>query len=177
MQTAKWLYSNGLVMVLPHGFDGAASEHSSCRMERFLQLTDSNETSPDGDNVNLQVIYPTTPAQYFHALRRQIIRNFRKPLVVVGPKILLRLSDATSKYTDFLHGTTFQPVIGDPIVLDKSRVSRVILCSGKHYYNLNSYRIENKIDDVAIVRFESLCPFPVNEINEELEQYKNAKGI
>lgn len=174
--SAKWLYSNGLVMILPHGFDGAASEHSSCRMERFLQLTDSNETSPDGDNVNLQVIYPTTPAQYFHALRRQIIRNFRKPLVIVGPKILLRLSDATSKYTDFLHGTSFQPVIGDPIVLDKTRVNKVILCSGKHYYNLNSYRIDNKIDDVAIVRVESLCPFPVNEINEELGSYKNAKG-
>lgn len=173
---AKWMMANGLVMLLPHGYDGAASEHSSCRMERFLQQTDSRETSPDGDDVNLQVINPTTPAQYFHALRRQIVRDVRKPLVVVGPKVLLRLSDATSPYTEFLPGTHFQPVIGDAVV-EPINVKKVILCSGKHYYNLNAHRVQNRLTDVAIVRVESLCPFPVQEINSELAKYKNAQGI
>lgn len=164
-------------MILPHGYDGAASEHSSSRLERFLQMTDSKETSPDGDDINFQIIYPTTPAQYFHALRRQIIRNFRKPLLIVGPKILLRLSAATSTYEEFLHGTSFRPIIGDSNTTDANEVKKVILCSGKHYYNLNAYRNENKRNDVAIVRVESLCPFPVKEINEELAKYKNAKGL
>lgn len=175
---AKWLHANGLVILLPHGFDGAASEHSSCRFERFLQLTDSKECEPEGDDVNLQIVYPTTPAQYFHLLRRQLVRNFRKPLIVIGPKTLLRLSDATSVYADFIDGTTFRPVIGDDIVSERERdkVKRVILCSGKHYYNLNAYRNENRLREAAIVRVESLCPFPVQEINNELNQYKNAKG-
>lgn len=173
---AKWMHANGLVMLLPHGFDGAASEHSSCRVERFLQLTDSKECTPEGDDVNLQIVYPTTPAQYFHLLRRQLVRNFRKPLIVVGPKTLLRLSDATSVHTDFVNGTTFKPVIGDLIAMNKDKVKRVILCSGKHYYNLNAYRNENKLHDVAIVRVESLCPFPVQEINDELSNFKNAQG-
>lgn len=170
------MYANGLVILLPHGFDGAASEHSSCRMERFLQLTDSKECSPEGDDVNFQIINPTTPAQYFHALRRQIVRDFRKPLVVVGPKTLLRLSDATSLFTDFGHGQIFKPVIEDVIAMETTKVKRVILCSGKHYYNLNAHRNENKIDEVAIIRVESLSPFPVNEINEQLKKYTNAKG-
>lgn len=169
------MISNGLVVILPHGFDGAGSEHSSGRIERFLQLTDSKETSPDGDDINLQVINPTTPAQYFHLLRRQMLRNFRKPLIVVGPKILLRLSDATSKYTEFQAGTSFKPVIEDFIAMDTSKVKKIILCSGQHYYKLNAYRNEHKLSEVAIIRVESLCPFPVQEINEELERYKNAK--
>lgn len=170
------MYANGLVMVLPHGYDGAAADHSSCRYERFLQLTDSKECSPQGDDVNLQIVIPTTPAQYFHLLRRQMIRNFRKPLIVVGPKTLLRLSDATSVYTDFVQGTTFMSVIGDVTDMNKNQVKRVVLCSGKHYYNLNAYRNEKKIRDVAIIRVESLCPFPVKELNDELDKYKNAKG-
>lgn len=176
---AKWMHANGLVFLLPHGYDGTASEHSSCRIERFLQLTDSKECTPEGDDINLQIVYPTTPAQYFHLLRRQLVRNFRKPLIVVGPKTLLRLSDATSVYTDFVDGTTFQPVIGDSSLAgtsERDKVKRVILCSGKHYYNLNAYRNEKKLRDVAIVRVESLCPFPVQEINTELNQFKNAKG-
>lgn len=171
------MYANGLVILLPHGYDGAASEHSSCRIERFLQQTDSKETQPDGDDINLQVINPSTPSQYFHALRRQIVRNFRKPLVVVAPKILLRLSEAVSQHSDFAVGTSFQPVLGDPIVRDVTKVKRVILCSGKHYYDLNAKRLEQGLEDVAIVRLESLCPFPVNEINGELAKYSNAKGI
>lgn len=174
--SAKWMYSNGLVMLLPHGYDGAGSEHSSSRMERFLQLTDSKETSPDGDDINLQIINPTTPAQYFHAIRRQIIRNFRKPLVVIAPKILLRLSSAVSPHFDFIRGSSFRNVIDDPIVLDKSKVQKVILCNGKHFYDLSSYRNDRKINDVAIIRVESLCPFPVKEINENLSKYNNAKG-
>lgn len=140
------------------------------------KLLDSKEYSPDSDDVNLQVIYPSTPAQYFHALRRQIVRDFRKPLVIVGPKTLLRLSDVTSSYHDFMHGKVFQPVIEDTIAMETSKVKRVILCSGKHYYNLNAYRNENKIAQVAIIRVESLCPFPVKEINEQLDKYENAKG-
>lgn len=169
------MYSNHLVLLLPHGYDGTASEHSSCRMERFLQLTDSSECSPDGDNINLQIIYPTTPAQYFHALRRQLCRNFRKPLIVVGPKTMIRLSDATSTHNEFIDGTVFQPIISDRLA-QVARVKRVILCSGKHYYNLNAYRLEQQIDNVAIVRIESLCPFPVKEINDELDKYTNATG-
>lgn len=104
--------SNGLVMLLPHGYDGVASEHSSCRIERYLQLSDSRETAPDGDGVNLHVVNPTTPAQYYHVLRRQLARNFRKPLVVVAPKTLLRLSAATSTHQDFEPGTMFHNVLG-----------------------------------------------------------------
>lgn len=176
LSLAKWMTANALVMVLPHGYDGAASEHSSCRMERFLQQTDSKETTPDDDNVNVQIINPTTPAQYFHALRRQLVRDFRKPLVVVGPKTLLRLSDATSTYTEFLPGTHFQTVIGDSHPINTANVNKIILCSGKHYYNLNAHRIQNRLTDVAIIRVESLCPFPVQEINSELAKYRNAKG-
>ncbi|KAG4071158.1 hypothetical protein HA402_001148 [Bradysia odoriphaga] len=173
----KWMYSSGLVILLPHGYDGAASEHSSCRIERFLQQTDSKETLPDGDDVNMQVINPTTPAQMFHALRRQIIRNFRKPLIVVSPKILLRLSNATSSFADFEPGKSFLPVIGDNVVSNPANVKRIILCSGKHYYALNDERLAKKYDDVAIIRVESLCPFPVGEINKELEKYKNANIV
>ncbi|XP_063705809.1 probable 2-oxoglutarate dehydrogenase E1 component DHKTD1 homolog, mitochondrial [Culicoides brevitarsis] len=169
----KWMISNGLVMLLPHGLDGAASEHSSCRMERFLQMTDSKETSPDGDSVNMQVVSPTTPAQYFHLLRRQMIRDFRKPLVVVAPKTLLRLSEATSNYLEFLPGTQFKNVLGDQLAKEKN-VKKVIFCTGKHYYNLNEERLKRKDESVAIVRVESLCPFPSHEIQEEIKKYKNA---
>lgn len=165
--------SSGLVMLLPHGYDGAASEHSSARMERFLQMTDSKETKPDGDDVNMHLIFPTTPAQYFHALRRQIIRNFRKPLVVIGPKTMLRMSEATSPYEDFQPGTHFKNVLPDTVANPKD-VKKIILCSGKHYYNLINERVANKIQNAAIIRVESLCPFPVHDIQLELAKYKNA---
>ncbi|KAI8130304.1 putative 2-oxoglutarate dehydrogenase E1 component DHKTD1 [Lucilia cuprina] len=169
----KWMDSNGLVLLLPHGYDGAASEHSSCRIERFLQLCDSKECAADSDNVNVQVVNPTTPAQYFHVLRRQQIRNFRKPLVIVAPKVLLRLSAATSSYTDFTEGTHFHNVLGDKTVHQDS-VKRVILCSGKHYYNLADERQAQNIQDTAIIRVESLCPFPAYELQQEIAKYKNA---
>lgn len=173
----KWLEFNGLVLLLPHGYDGAGSEHSSCRMERFLQLSDSKEQSPDGDNVNLHIINPTTPAQYFHALRRQLIRNFRKPLIVVAPKTLIRLSDATSTHVDFQPGTSFKHIIRDNLIDNSKRVDKIILCSGKHYYNLNAERIKKDITTTAIIRLETLCPFPIHELQEEISKYPNVNKI
>lgn len=171
---SKWVRSNGLVMLLPHGYDGAASEHSSCRMERFLQLTDSKEAAPDSENVCLHVANPTTPAQYFHLLRRQVARNYRKPLVVVAPKVLLRLGDAVSQMSEFAPGTHFKNVIGDTLA-DPLKVKRVILVCGKHYYELHKERVRAKIDDVAIVRVEALAPFPLYELQTELARFKNAR--
>lgn len=165
--------SNGLVLLLPHGYDGAASEHSSCRIERFLQLCDSKECAADGDNVNVQIVNPTTPAQYYHVLRRQLVRNFRKPLIIVAPKVLLRLSAATSSHTDFAPGTHFLNVLSDSTV-HPDTVKRVILCSGKHYYNLADERQTQNAQDTAILRLESLCPFPAYELQQEMAKYKNA---
>jgi probable 2-oxoglutarate dehydrogenase E1 component DHKTD1 len=136
-------------------------------------MTDSRENSPDGDDVNFNVVNPTTPAQYFHALRRQIIRNFRKPLVVVGPKTLLRMSEATSSFQEFQPGMHFVNVLPDTTANPKN-VKRVILCSGKHYYALNNERISKNIENAAIIRVESLCPFPVHDLNVELAKYKHA---
>lgn len=169
----KWLLQSDLVMLLPHGMDGAGPEHSSCKIERFLQATDSSEHKVDGDNVNLQVVNATTPAQYFHLLRRQVVRNFRKPLVVVAPKTILRLPAATSTLEDMLPGKTFLPVIGDKKVKG-DKVKNVIFCSGKHFYTLDKERDSRKIEDVALVRIESLCPFPAGEIQQEVTKYPNA---
>ncbi|PSN50780.1 putative 2-oxoglutarate dehydrogenase E1 component DHKTD1 [Blattella germanica] len=108
---AKWMMCSGLVMMLPHGYDGAGPEHSSCRLERFLQLSDSNESKPDGDDVNVHIANPTTPAQYFHLLRKQVLQNYRKPLIIVTPKTLLRLAEATSSLQEMGPQTTFAPVI------------------------------------------------------------------
>lgn len=171
---AKWMLSSGLTILLPHGYDGTGPEHSSCRLERFLQLTDSNENKPDGDDVNMYVTNPTTPAQYFHLLRRQMIRNFRKPLIVVAPKILLRHIAATSSITDMQPQTTFKSVIGDEKV-EESKVTKVILVSGKHYYALDNFRESTDQKNVAIIRVENLCPFPIQELLQEIDKYKYAK--
>lgn len=101
-----------MTVLLPHGYDGAGPEHSSSRIERFLQMTNSKEDMVDGDNVNMEVCQPSTPAQYFHLLRRQMLRNFRKPLIIISPKTLLRLSACTSNYIEMAPGTYFKPVIG-----------------------------------------------------------------
>ncbi|XP_050448038.1 2-oxoadipate dehydrogenase complex component E1 isoform X2 [Cataglyphis hispanica] len=172
---AKWMLSSGLTMLLPHGYDGAGPEHSSCRLERFLQLTDSKDDEIDSDDINIQIANPTEPAQYFHLLRRQMIRNYRKPLVVVAPKILLRHPAAVSSFSDFMPRTSFKTIIGDNNVEENCNVNKIILVSGKHYYALNNYRetIGNK--NVAIIRIESLCPFPVHELLEEIEKYKHAR--
>ncbi|KAG7456285.1 hypothetical protein MATL_G00250170 [Megalops atlanticus] len=172
---AKWLLQSGLVILLPHGYDGAGPEHSSCRIERFLQMCDSKEEGVDGDSVNMSVVNPTTPAQYFHLLRRQMIRNFRKPLIVAGPKTLLRFSGAVSSLADMAPGTSFRPVLGDPSVTPAS-VQRVVLCSGKHYYALLKQREASGAEQsTALIRLEELCPFPLEALQQELSQYTNAK--
>ncbi|XP_059087198.1 2-oxoadipate dehydrogenase complex component E1-like [Tigriopus californicus] len=178
---SKWGLQSSLTLLLPHGMDGAGPEHSSCRMERFLQMTDSKESDgADGDDVNWHVVNPTTSAQYFHLLRRQMIRNFRKPLVVVGPKVLLRLPAASSNLSEMKSGTSFQTVLPDPRLeglggsaFDK--IKRVVFVSGKHYYALARHADEKSVNDIAFVRVEQLCPFPTQELQEELKKFKNAK--
>ncbi|XP_077194045.1 2-oxoadipate dehydrogenase complex component E1 isoform X1 [Paroedura picta] len=173
---AKWLLQSGIVILLPHGYDGGGPEHSSCRIERFLQMCDSSEEGVDGDHVNMSVVHPTTPAQYFHLLRRQMVRNFRKPLIVASPKILLRLPAAVSSLLEMAPGTTFKPVIGDSSV-DPKNVTKVIFCSGKHYYALAKQRemLEAKKQDTAIIRVEELCPFPLEALQQEMNKFTNAK--
>uniref|UniRef100_A0ABM5GGT1 2-oxoadipate dehydrogenase complex component E1 n=2 Tax=Pogona vitticeps TaxID=103695 RepID=A0ABM5GGT1_9SAUR len=175
---AKWLIQSGIVILLPHGYDGAGPEHSSCRIERFLQMCNSSEEGVDGDHINMSVVHPTTPAQYFHLLRRQMVRNFRKPLIVAAPKILLRLPAAVSSIQEMAPGTTFKPVIGDSTVEPKN-VSTVILCSGKHYYALAKHRetLEEKKQTTAIIRLEELCPFPLEALQQEMNKFTNAKAF
>ncbi|XP_014250511.1 probable 2-oxoglutarate dehydrogenase E1 component DHKTD1, mitochondrial [Cimex lectularius] len=171
----KWLTQSGIVLSLPHGYDGAGPEHSSCRMERFLQLSNSDETKPDGDSVNIHVVYPTTAAQYFHLLRRQMIRNFRKPLIVVGPKIIIRAPEASSSLHEMGPNTSFIPVIGDRTVTDEKKIHKILLVSGKHYFPLNDYKEKNNITDTAIIRVEQLVPFPVVQLRDELAKFSNVK--
>ncbi len=146
----KWGLQCGLVMLLPHGYEGQGAEHSSGRLERFLQLCAED---------NIQVCVPTTPAQIFHLLRRQMVRPYRRPLVVMSPKSLLRHRLATSKLDEMAHGE-FQPVIGEIDRLDPAQVVRVILCAGKVYYDLLEARRARGLDNVAIIRVEQLYPFP-----------------
>ncbi len=150
---SKWQRMSGLVCLLPHGYEGQGPEHSSARLERFLQLCADD---------NLQVCNLTTPAQYFHALRRQQLRSFRKPLILMSPKSLLRLASASSHWRDLSEGQ-FQPVIGDPLASRKTR--RLLLCSGKIYYELARERTERGLDkEVALVRLEEIYPFPKQEL-------------
>lgn len=176
---AKWLKQSALVLLLPHGFDGAGPEHSTCRMERFLQLGNDPFEYKDAIShrysASLPVVNPTTPAQYFHLLRRQIKRNYRKPLIVAAPKGLLRAPQATSIIGDFVPGTRFEPVLDDAAFAatgNKSGVERVLLCSGKHYYALVEERAKRRQQEsVAIVRIEELSPFPFQRVKEVLESY------
>ncbi|KAJ1944258.1 hypothetical protein GGF37_002281 [Kickxella alabastrina] len=176
----KWLRQSGLVMLLPHGYDGAGPEHSSSRIERFLQMCNTPMDLSDAgvvQNPNMHIVVPTTPAQIFHLLRRQMKRNFRKPLVVAGPKTLLRLSLATSTLDEMAPGTSFQPIISDTLASSPELVQRVVFVSGKLYYDLaktyqeNSARIGSKI---AIVRLEEICPFPRQELLNEMRSFTNA---
>ncbi|KAK6754672.1 hypothetical protein RB195_013575 [Necator americanus] len=173
----KWLTQSGLTLLLPHGIDGMGPEHSTCRMERFLQLCDSHEDQipVDGENINLRVANPTTSAQYFHLLRRQVIPNYRKPLIVVAPKMLLRHPKAASSLSEFAPGTHFRNVIDDN-TCKPEKVTKVILTSGKHWIAVEKARDERGLKDtIAIVRLESLCPFPVHDLREVLKRYPNAK--
>jgi 2-oxoglutarate dehydrogenase E1 component len=166
---SKWLRMSGLVMLLPHGHEGQGPEHSSARLERYLQLCAER---------NMTVGNFTTPANYFHGLRRQLKRNFRKPLVLMTPKSLLRHKLAVSSLEEFAAGTHFRPVIGeiDPIA-EGSAVKRVVLCTGKVYYDLLAERRAQAITDVAIVRVEQLYPFPAISLPKVLSQYPNAEVV
>jgi 2-oxoglutarate dehydrogenase E1 component len=168
---AKWLRMSGLVCLLPHGYEGQGPEHSSARLERFLQLYAED---------NLQVLYPSTPASYFHALRRQMHRDFRKPLIVMTPKSLLRHRQCVSSLDDMGPGSSFHRVMYEkpPSQADRD-VERVILCSGKIYYDLFARRQELGLEDVvALVRLEQLAPFPKQVLAEELVRYpKRAQVI
>jgi len=164
----KWGRANGLVLMLPHGYEGQGPEHSSARLERFMQLAADN---------NMQICQPTSASQIFHLLRRQMVRQFRKPLVIMTPKSLLRNKDATSPLADFTKGG-FQTVIpeqNEAIAADK--VKRVIACSGKVYYDLVKKREEKKASDVAIVRVEQLYPFPHKAFAAEIKRYPNATDL
>ncbi|MEH0165150.1 2-oxoglutarate dehydrogenase E1 component [Paucibacter sp. JuS9] len=164
----KWGRSNGLTMMLPHGYEGQGPEHSSARLERFMQLAADN---------NMQIVQPTNAAQIFHVLRRQMLRMFRKPLVIMTPKSLLRAKDATSPLTDFTKGE-FKTVIGEQDAgIDAAKVKRVIACSGKVYYDLVKKRDEKKASDVAVIRVEQLYPFPHKAFAAEIKKYPNATDI
>lgn len=160
---SKWKRESGLVMLLPHGYEGQGPEHSSSRIERLLQLCAEN---------NLQICNASTPAQYFHLLRRQLHRDFRKPLAVMTPKSLLRHKLAVSPVEEFLNGSFFE-VLDDTIV-DPSRVKRVVLCSGKVYYDLFEQRIKQESFETAIIRLEQLYPFPEEQLKKILDRYGKA---
>ena len=174
----KWLRQSGLVMLLPHGYDGAGPEHSSCRLERFLQLCDTPFDTTGAefeDGANMQVVNPTTPAQYFHLLRRQMVRNYRKPLIIAGPKVLLRHPVATSDLMEMAPGTTFQPVLPDT-QSQATQVTRVCFVSGKLYYDLRNARDASQHAlTTALIRIEEISPFPAADIRKELQRYTNAR--
>ncbi len=163
----KWKERNRLVLLLPHGYEGQGPEHSSARLERFLQLCAEN---------NLQVCYPTTPAQYFHMLRRQVHQEIIRPLIVMTPKSLLRLPAASSALGDLTSGG-FQPVIDDAFVRDNSKVKRIAVCSGKIFYDLEDARAKSEIESVALIRLEQFYPFPAEKLAEVFAQYPNANEI
>jgi 2-oxoglutarate dehydrogenase E1 component len=163
----KWQQTSRLGLLLPHGYEGQGPEHSSARIERYLQLCAED---------NLQVVNVTTPAQYFHLLRRQMRQPLAKPLVLFTPKSLLRFPPSFSPLDDLTRGS-FRTVVDDPEVGDRSLVSRVLLCSGKIYYDLRASREERKANAVAIVRVEQLYPFPADAIRSALERYVSARDF
>lgn len=164
---SKWQQSNGLVMMLPHGYEGQGPEHSNAYMERFLSLCAED---------NIQVVVPTNPAQVFHALRRQVLRRFRKPLVLFMPKTLLKADYASSRIEDFADGG-FEYVIDDPGVADRSKVTRLLLCTGKVYYSLASARDKTRQSNVAVVRVEQMYPFPAKELGAVMGRYANVTEV
>ncbi|MBO6813710.1 MAG: 2-oxoglutarate dehydrogenase E1 component [Rhizobiaceae bacterium] len=174
---SKWLRMSGLVMLLPHGYEGQGPEHSSARPERFLQLCAQD---------NMQVANCTTPANYYHILRRQLSRDFRKPLVLFTPKSLLRHKRAVSTISDFTGDSSFHRLLWDeaetetyqgPKLVDDRKIRRVILCSGKVYYDLLDEREKREIDDIYLLRIEQLYPFPAKALITELSRFKNAEWV
>src|SRR5438132_6476596 len=165
---SKWQRPSGIVLLLPHGYEGQGPEHSSGRLERFLQLCAED---------NIQVCNPTTSAQYFHVLRRQMKREFLKPLIIMTPKSLLRAEFASSSAEEFTHGR-FEEILGSPEAGPADKVKRIIFCSGKVYYDLLNYRTERKIDNAAIIRVEQLYPLAENRLREMRKPFpKNAKFV
>jgi len=178
---------SGIVLLLPHGLEGMGPEHSSARPERFLQLCndDPDYFPPEGEqfemrqlsDINWQVVNCSTPANYFHILRRQIALPFRKPLIIMTPKSLLRHPEARSSFDEMLPGTKFKRIITD--VIERSNPSNVkkhIFCTGKVYYELNKERAARKLEeDVAITRIEQICPFPFDLVKAEVQKYPNAQ--
>ena len=163
----KWGRLCGLTMLLPHGYEGQGPEHSSARLERFLQLC---------ANHNMQVCVPSTPAQVYHMLRRQVVRPMRRPLVVMSPKSLLRHPLAVSSMEELANGS-FQNVIGEIDTLEASKVDRVVFCSGKVYFELLEKRRKENINNVAIIRVEQLYPFPHEEMVAALADYQHVKDF
>jgi len=164
---SKWGRFCGLTLFLPHGYEGQGPEHSSARLERYLQLCAGN---------NMQVCVPSTPAQFFHMIRRQMKRSLRLPLIVMTPKSLLRHKLSVSTLDDLSKGG-FQCVIGESQPLDAQKVKRIVFCSGKVYYDLLDARTKQKKDDVAIIRIEQLYPFPRTEYQAAIAAYPNAKDV
>ncbi len=166
---SKWLRMNGLVLLLPHGYEGQGPEHSSARLERYLQLCAED---------NMQVVNCTTPANYFHVLRRQVNRDFRKPLIIMTPKSLLRHKLCVSDIEDFGPGTSFHRLLDEinPYINDK-KVTRIILCSGKIFYDLYEEREKNKINEIKIIRLEQLYPFPEKNLSNLLVKSPNAEIV
>ncbi len=164
---SKWQQMSGLVLLLPHGYEGQGPEHSSARLERFLQLSAQN---------NMSVVNLTTPAQIFHALRRQVKRDFRKPLIVMSPKSLLRHPRATSFISEMATGQ-FQEVIDDNLIADKSKVEKIVFVSGKLYYELLEQREKNKNQTTALVRLEQISPFPHWIIKDIMKSYPKANQL
>lgn len=163
----KWGRLSGLIMLLPHGLEGQGPEHSSARLERYLQLCADQ---------NMQVCYPTTPAQIFHLLRRQTLRPYRKPLIIMSPKSLLRHKLAVSSLDALINGQ-FQPILGEIDAIDPAQVTRLILCAGKVYYDLLEARREAGLTQVAIVRIEQLYPFPNQLFKLEIDKYPQLKEV
>ena len=163
----KWGRVNGITLMLPHGYEGQGPEHSSARVERFMQLA---------ADTNMQIVQPTTASQIFHVLRRQMVRDLRKPLVIFTPKSLLRNKDATSPLSEFTKGG-FQTVIGETHDIKADKVKRIIACSGKVYYDLVKQREAKGVDDVAIIRVEQLYPFPHKAFAAEVKKYAKATEI
>ena len=165
----KWLRMSGLTLLLPHGHEGQGPEHTSSRLERFLQMCAED---------NIQVANPTSPANYFHILRRQMLRDFRKPLILMTPKSTLRHKNNTSSLDQFVNGSTFHRVLSDPVAQEfKNKIDRIILCSGKIYFELQDRINELDIKNIHIVRIEQLYPFPYETLEEELQEFKNCEII
>jgi 2-oxoglutarate dehydrogenase E1 component len=188
----KWNRMNGVVMLLPHGYEGQGPEHSSARLERFLKLSDENPTVvPDMDpktrtqlqTANWAVVNCTTPANYFHALRRQIHRNFRKPLIVMSPKSLLRHEQVVSSIDEFAldnPAARFQRLIVEAHpneINPPEKIERLVFCTGKVYYDILKVRQEKKLKNSAIVRLEQISPFPWDKVQQQAKLYPNAKLI